>query len=70
MQQLEANLAGLEVKLTPEHVAALDSASKPTLNFPADFLKRAGAFMHGGARVNGEWAEPWPMAPKNDSERY
>jgi aryl-alcohol dehydrogenase-like predicted oxidoreductase len=69
-KQLEDNLAALDVTLRAEDVAALDKASEPALNFPADFLTRAGMFMHGGARVNGEWGEAWPAAPKNDAERY
>ena len=68
--QLDDNLAALEVTLTKEHVAALDALSKPTLNFPAEFLARAGSFMHPGLTVNGDAAPPSPMTPKNDSERY
>jgi aryl-alcohol dehydrogenase-like predicted oxidoreductase len=34
--QLEDNLASLEVKLSAEQVAALDAASRPVLNVPAD----------------------------------
>jgi aryl-alcohol dehydrogenase-like predicted oxidoreductase len=70
LKQLEDNLAALEVKLRPQDETALDKASEPALNFPADFLKRAAMFMHGGARVNGEWGEVWPAAPKSDAERY
>lgn len=68
--QLDDNLPALDVKLSPEHVAALDELSKPSLNFPAGFLSRIGVFMNGGTTVNGEGAPPWPMAPQNDSERY
>ncbi|WP_437672012.1 aldo/keto reductase [Sorangium sp. So ce131] len=70
LQQLDDNLAALDVKLRPEHVAALDEISRPTLNFPADFLKMTGVFTHGGLVVNGEDAPVWPMAPQKDSERY
>jgi hypothetical protein len=51
-------------------VAALDALSAPALDFPAGFLRVAGAFMNGGTTINGESAPAWPMAPKNDSERY
>ena len=68
--QLEDNVAALEVKLMKEHVTSLDALSKPTLNFPADFLSRAGSFMHPGLTVNGDAAAPSPMTPKNDSERH
>ena len=30
----------------------------------------AGAFTNGGTTINGESAPAWPMAPKNDGERY
>jgi aryl-alcohol dehydrogenase-like predicted oxidoreductase len=70
LEQLEANLGALEVKLTPEQVAALDQVSQPALNFPADFLQGGPTFMHGGLTVNGVTAPPWPMAPKTDAERY
>ena len=38
LEQLDANLAALDVRLPPEHVAALDAVSAPVLNFPAAFL--------------------------------
>lgn len=54
MEQLESNLKALDVKLTPEQVEALDKASKPVLNFPADFNKEQSPnYAHAGATVNG-----------------
>src|SRR5262245_5927248 len=41
MQQLEDNLAAVDVELGPRQVARLDALSKPKLNFPADFLANA-----------------------------
>jgi aryl-alcohol dehydrogenase-like predicted oxidoreductase len=70
LDQLEQNLAGLAVSLTPAQVAALDAVSEPTLNFPAGMLKFVGMFSQGGLTVNGETAPAWPMAPKSDAERY
>ena len=70
LDQLEQNLEALDVKLTPEEVAALDTLSAPTLNFPANFLKSANMFMHAGATVNGEKSIVWPLLPKSDTERY
>ncbi|WP_437767060.1 hypothetical protein WME77_08495 [Sorangium sp. So ce764] len=76
LAQLDDNLASLEVKLAPDQVAALDALSAPALDFPAAFLRVAGAFMNGGTTIttittiNGESAPAWPMAPKNESERY
>ena len=68
--QLEQNLAALDLKLDPAHVEALNKVSMPTLNFPASFLTFAPSFMHAGATVNGEPSQCPPMMPKTDAERY
>ena len=68
--QLEQNLTALDVRLTPEHNAALDAVSTPTLGFPHAFLKFASMFSGGGTTVNGEPSVPWPLAPSSDAERY
>ncbi|MBK8256076.1 MAG: aldo/keto reductase [Polyangiaceae bacterium] len=70
LAQLNDNLPALDITLAPEHVAALDGLSKPTLNFPAAFLSRIGVFMNGGTTINGEASPAWPMAPQTDAERY
>jgi aryl-alcohol dehydrogenase-like predicted oxidoreductase len=70
LDQLDQNLAALDLTLTPAHVASLDKLSEPTLNFPAAFLRVASMFAHGGATVNGEPSQPWPMAPQTEAERY
>ena len=54
LQHLEANLKALDLKLSAEQIAALDAASKPTLNFPAEFnATYSPNFAHAGATVNG-----------------
>jgi aryl-alcohol dehydrogenase-like predicted oxidoreductase len=70
LAQLDDNLAAAEVKLPAEHRAALDKLSEPALNFPAAFLRMSGMFINGGTTVNGESAMAWPMAPKDDAERW
>jgi len=70
MQQLDDNVGALEVKLTPEHVAALDEASKPTLPFPTDMLSAVPAFAYGGTTINGQASKAWAQAPQNDGERF
>jgi hypothetical protein len=70
LDQLDQNLAALDVRLSAEQVAALDRVSQPTLNFPAGFIRFASMFMHGGATVNGETSQAWPLAPRHDAERY
>ncbi|HVE82672.1 MAG TPA: aldo/keto reductase [Myxococcales bacterium] len=53
MEQLEQNLAALDVALTPAQVQKLDALTKPTLGFPNGFLEMAPMFMHPGLTVNG-----------------
>jgi aryl-alcohol dehydrogenase-like predicted oxidoreductase len=68
--QLEDNLGAIEVKLTPAHVAALDAVSKPSLDFPAEFLRNVGPFGYGGTTIDGETFAANGGAPRDDSERY
>jgi aryl-alcohol dehydrogenase-like predicted oxidoreductase len=70
LDQLEQNLAALDLKLDASQVEALNKVSAPTLNFPAAFLQFAPSFMHAGATVNGEPSQCPPMMPKTDAERY
>ena len=70
MGQLEDNLGGLELKISPEHAAALSEVSKPKLNFPYDFVQNSAGFGHSGAMVNGVQAPVNPLTPRDDSERY
>jgi aryl-alcohol dehydrogenase-like predicted oxidoreductase len=70
IDQLEQNLAALDIVLSSEQVARLDKLSKPTLSFPMQFLNVATMFSHGGTTVNGEPSSVWPLAPKTDQERY
>ena len=70
MEQLEQNLAGLDVQLAPEQMQALDQLSAPALAFPAPFLRAASTIMHSGATVDGEPSAVWPLSPANDDEGY
>jgi len=70
MDQLEQNLAALDVTLSRDQVARLDKLSKPTLGFPMQFLNVASMFSQGGTTVNGEVSTVWPLAPRSDAERY
>ena len=70
MEQLDQNLAALDVTLSRDQVARLDKLSKPTFGFPMQFLNVASMFSQGGTTVNGEASTVWPMAPKSDAERY
>ena len=70
MDQLEQNLAALDLSLTADQIARLDKLSKPTLSFPMQFLNVASVFSQGGTTVNGEKSTVWQLAPKSDAERY
>jgi diketogulonate reductase-like aldo/keto reductase len=70
LSQLDDNLAALELRLGAAQIEALDAVSKPTLNFPADFLGSVNTFAHAGATVNGEPSGVIPFVPSDDSERY
>jgi aryl-alcohol dehydrogenase-like predicted oxidoreductase len=70
LAQLDDNLAALDVRLEAAQVAKLDELSKPTLSFPADFIANGAPFFHGGTTMNGRAAEPWPLSPQGDGDRY
>lgn len=70
LAQLESNLRSLDVALTPEQAARLDAASAPEPVFPHGFLANTRAVSQGGTEINGVASEPWPLAPKNDAERW
>jgi len=70
LDQLDQNLAALDVTLAPEHVAALNKVSEPTLNFPAPFFRMIPMFAQGGTTVNGTPSTVWPLAPQAGDKRY
>jgi aryl-alcohol dehydrogenase-like predicted oxidoreductase len=70
VSQLDENLKALDVQLQSEHLAVLDKASRPTLNWPFDALANVGVFGYGGTTINGETFPVNPRAPQNDDERY
>jgi aryl-alcohol dehydrogenase-like predicted oxidoreductase len=70
LDQLEQNLAALDVVLTEAQLAALDKVSEPVLNFPAPFFKMIPMFAQGGTTVNGTPSVVWPLAPQPSDQRY
>jgi diketogulonate reductase-like aldo/keto reductase len=52
LEQLEANVAIVDVKLSAEQIGTLDAASQIELGFPHDFLEKpmVKAFTFGGVR--------------------
>jgi aryl-alcohol dehydrogenase-like predicted oxidoreductase len=70
LEQLEENLGALDLQLTSEHVARLEEASRPRLNFPTAFLTAIAMHPNGGTTINGETIPVSPFAPKSDDERF
>jgi aryl-alcohol dehydrogenase-like predicted oxidoreductase len=53
MNQLDSNLAALDLPLSTDHIERLNKLSEPKLNFPAQYVHRAPSFLHAGATVKG-----------------
>jgi aryl-alcohol dehydrogenase-like predicted oxidoreductase len=70
LKQLDDNIAALDLKLNQEHIKRLDELSKPSLNFPYDFVQNSGPFGMGGTTINGFTSAANALAPKSDSQRY
>ena len=62
LEQLDDNLAALDVNLSAEHVRRLTELTTPNLNFPAPFLKTSGAFRSSDTTINGETSPHNPLA--------
>jgi aryl-alcohol dehydrogenase-like predicted oxidoreductase len=62
IEQLQSNLASLEITLAPEHLAVLDEPSTPSLDFPAAITaEMSPVFGFGGATVDGVELPVWPQ---------
>jgi aryl-alcohol dehydrogenase-like predicted oxidoreductase len=70
IQQLDDNVAALEVEISPAHLAKLDELTKPALNFPAQFLSMAAMIHAGGTTINGEAAQPSPFGVTKPGDSY
>ncbi len=62
IEQLEDNLAALDVELTSDQLSRLSQVSRPKLNFPAEFLAASAPFRNPEITINGETAGPNPLA--------
>jgi aryl-alcohol dehydrogenase-like predicted oxidoreductase len=70
IDQLRANLASLDLTLSDAHVATLDAASEPTLDFPApNHAELAPMLGFGGTTVDGHAIDAWP-ALQASAARY
>ena len=70
MDQLSSNLDALAIVLTDDEMSKLDELSKPTLNFPHDFVNAVNAPIQNGTTINGRPGDAWGGGPKNDAERW
>lgn len=71
LDQLEANFKSIAFKLPVSAIARLDAISKPTLNFPDDFIERTAlSVSQAGTTVNGLASQATPMTPASDAERH
>lgn len=70
LEHLETNLRALEVPLTETQIQRLDAASAVEPPFPYRFLSLVTGNAQGGTSINGVAADPWPLAPREDRERW
>ena len=71
IDQFDANVAALDLKLSADQIASLDALSTPRLNFPAELNARfSSSFAHSGATVNGEATITLPFQPAADAAVY
>jgi aryl-alcohol dehydrogenase-like predicted oxidoreductase len=70
LAQLDDNLSALEIKLAPEQSARLDELTRPTLNFPAEFLELARNIHTGGTTINGQPSQLLPFGPTQKGDHY
>jgi hypothetical protein len=70
IEQLQSNLASLEITLAPEQLAALNKPSTPSLDFPAAITAGISRiFGFGGATVDGVELPAWEQL-LTSSARY
>jgi aryl-alcohol dehydrogenase-like predicted oxidoreductase len=53
-EQLDENLAALDLTLEDAEIASLEAVSAPVLNFPAEFLDKAQIASYGGMTIDGQ----------------
>ena len=70
LAQLDDNIKALDIALMPEQTAKLDALSKPTLNFPAEFVQMAHMIQQGGTTVNGTPSQLVPFGVTKVDDHY
>ena len=70
LAQLEDNIKALDVKLTVDEIAKLDTLTQPKFGFPQSMLPMAPAILHGGMNVNGVYAPPSGFVMEKGDKPY
>src|SRR6478736_534386 len=69
-KQLDDNLAAADLVLKTAQVQKLDELSKPSLNFPAEFMNFLPSFGYAGTTINRRTGPIAPFVPQKDGPRY
>jgi len=69
-KQLDDNLAAADISLGAAQLQKLDELSRPTLNFPGDFMGIVPGFAYAGTSINGRTGAILPFVPQKDGVRY
>ncbi|MDB6063464.1 MAG: mocA [Verrucomicrobiaceae bacterium] len=64
LQQLDDNIAALDLKLSADQLQRLNALTEPVKTFPASILPRLQSFQHSGTTINGVEAPRSPMSPE------
>lgn len=70
LSQLEDNLGALDITLTDDHRARLATKSAFDKHFPHNFLDNIRPAIQNGTTINAQKSDPWPLSPKDASERH
>jgi aryl-alcohol dehydrogenase-like predicted oxidoreductase len=70
LAQLEDNVKALDLALSAEERSRLDSLTQPVFGFPQNMQPMFPAIHHGGARVNGVYAETSPFVFGKGDQPY
>jgi aryl-alcohol dehydrogenase-like predicted oxidoreductase len=69
-EQLEANLAALDIKLNADEIAALDTLSTPPPTFVSNYRPYSKMFLHGGIEINGVKPGALPLTQQMEPGKY
>ena len=70
LEQLEENLASLQVELSTDDIAALDELTQPRFNYPVTILPRGRLTGYGGLTINGESFPESPLGRPTPGNVY